>query len=70
LGKQRAEIYSMMRWWLDKGIDGFRMDVINMLSSDGCPTPDLDAPGTPEAFHQRPAATIPGEMARGVPYDI
>jgi oligo-1,6-glucosidase len=21
-----------MRWWLDKGIDGFRMDVINMIS--------------------------------------
>src|SRR5690606_27091632 len=24
----------MMRWWLDKGIDGFRMDVINMISKD------------------------------------
>ena len=24
----------MMRWWLDRGIDGFRMDVINMLSKD------------------------------------
>ena len=22
----------MMEWWLDKGIDGFRMDVINMIS--------------------------------------
>ena len=22
----------MMRWWLDRGIDGFRMDVINMIS--------------------------------------
>src|SRR6187200_159807 len=22
----------MMNWWLDKGIDGFRMDVINMIS--------------------------------------
>ena len=28
----REEIYSMMRWWLDKGIDGFRMDVINLIS--------------------------------------
>jgi oligo-1,6-glucosidase len=28
----RAEIYDMMHWWLKKGIDGFRMDVINMLS--------------------------------------
>lgn len=28
----REEVYDMMRWWLDKGIDGFRMDVINMIS--------------------------------------
>lgn len=28
----REEIYKMMRWWLDKGIDGFRMDVINKIS--------------------------------------
>ena len=30
----RQEIYSMMRWWLDRGIDGFRMDVINFISKD------------------------------------
>ncbi|MGE7660411.1 glycoside hydrolase family 13 protein [Peribacillus sp. NPDC097197] len=30
----REEIYSMMKWWLDKGVDGFRMDVINFLSKD------------------------------------
>lgn len=29
--KVREEIYKMMRWWLDKDIDGFRMDVINAL---------------------------------------
>ncbi len=28
----RREIYEMMTWWLDKGIDGFRMDVINFIS--------------------------------------
>jgi oligo-1,6-glucosidase len=34
----------MMGWWLDKGIDGFRMDVINMLSkAEGFPdAPVLD----------------------------
>ncbi len=30
--KVRQEVYSMMHWWLKKGVDGFRMDVINMLS--------------------------------------
>jgi oligo-1,6-glucosidase len=30
----REAIYAMMRWWLDRGVDGFRMDVINMLSKD------------------------------------
>ncbi|SEU24067.1 glycoside hydrolase family 13 protein [Stigmatella erecta] len=28
----RHEVYSMMRFWLDKGVDGWRMDTINMLS--------------------------------------
>ena len=31
----REEVFSMMRWWLDKGIDGFRMDVIDMISKTG-----------------------------------
>ena len=30
----RAAIHSMMRWWLERGVDGFRMDVINMISKD------------------------------------
>ncbi|PYZ98765.1 glucohydrolase [Alteribacter lacisalsi] len=34
----REEVYSMIRWWLDKGVDGFRMDVINFISKvDGLP---------------------------------
>jgi oligo-1,6-glucosidase len=28
----RAEVHRMMSWWLDRGVDGFRMDVINLLS--------------------------------------
>ncbi|MCM3575067.1 alpha-glucosidase [Mesobacillus subterraneus] len=39
--KLRQEVYDMMKFWLDKGIDGFRMDVINFISKvDGLP----DAP--------------------------
>jgi oligo-1,6-glucosidase len=30
----RQAVYQMMRWWLDRGVDGFRMDVINMISKD------------------------------------
>ncbi|PSP99195.1 glucohydrolase [Halobacteriales archaeon QS_5_70_17] len=28
----REAVYDMMEWWLEEGIDGFRMDVINLLS--------------------------------------
>lgn len=30
----RREIYDMMNWWLDKGIGGFRMDVIELVGKD------------------------------------
>ena len=28
----RREVFDMMTWWLEKGVDGFRMDVISMIS--------------------------------------
>lgn len=34
--KLRQEIYAMMRWWCDRGVDGFRMDVISMISKVKC----------------------------------
>ncbi|PSP26720.1 glucohydrolase [Halobacteriales archaeon QH_2_65_14] len=34
----REDIYEVMRWWLEKDVDGFRMDVINLLSKpEGLP---------------------------------
>ena len=30
--KVRNAVYDMMTWWCDKGIDGFRMDVISLIS--------------------------------------
>ncbi len=48
----RAAVYEMMNWWLDRGVDGFRMDVINMISKvpdlpDGVRAPgDLYGDGT------------------------
>ena len=38
----RHAVYMMMRWWLDRGVDGFRMDVINLISKD---------PGLPDGHH-------------------
>lgn len=36
----KKEIFKMIRFWLDKGVDGFRMDVINFLAK---------MPGLPDA---------------------
>lgn len=30
--KVREEVFDMMNWWCEKGIDGFRMDVISLIS--------------------------------------
>ncbi|PGV67297.1 alpha,alpha-phosphotrehalase [Bacillus cereus] len=32
--KLREEVYDMMRFWLEKGVTGFRLDVINLISKD------------------------------------
>jgi len=40
--KVREEVYSLMRFWLDKGVDGFRMDVIPLISKNPA-FPDLTA---------------------------
>lgn len=43
----RDQVYQMMNWWVDKGIDGFRMDVISMISKpDGLPDAPLPAGNT------------------------
>jgi len=30
----RQAVYTMMRWWVDRGVDGFRMDVIELISKE------------------------------------
>ena len=42
----RAEVYALMNRWVDRGVDGFRMDVINLISktlplADGVETPQV-----------------------------
>lgn len=44
--KVRQDVYEMMKFWLEKGIDGFRMDVINFISKEeGLPTVETDEDG-------------------------
>lgn len=44
--KLRKEVFDMMAWWCDKGIDGFRMDVISLISK---------APGLPNQEEGKPS---------------
>ncbi len=37
----RQAIHTMMTWWVDRGVDGFRMDVINLISKT---SPLVDGP--------------------------
>lgn len=42
----RQSVYDMMTWWLEQGVDGFRMDVINMISKvPGFPSVDSEEEG-------------------------
>jgi oligo-1,6-glucosidase len=74
----RAEIYAMMHWWLQKGIDGFRMDVINMVSKvPGLPDAPVVSdsryqPGDQYYFHGPRLYEFLAEMKREVlsKYDI
>lgn len=56
----RENVYSLMEWWLQKGIDGFRMDVINCISK----TPGLpDVPAAPNTPAAPDAPAAPGRYA-------
>ncbi|QTC40460.1 alpha,alpha-phosphotrehalase [Bacillus sp. V3] len=51
--KVRKKLYDMMHFWLKKGVDGFRLDVINLISKDQ-DFPDDDgsvAPGDGRKFY-------------------
>ncbi|MFC3688551.1 alpha,alpha-phosphotrehalase [Aquipuribacter hungaricus] len=58
----RQAVYAMMRWWLDRGVDGFRMDVINLVSKrvepDGSLHDGPPVPGTP--YGDRSPETVCG----------
>ncbi|WLR59342.1 alpha,alpha-phosphotrehalase [Guptibacillus hwajinpoensis] len=51
--KVRDEVYDMMTFWFEKGVDGFRLDVINLISKDqNFPNDDGSvAPGDGRKFY-------------------
>ncbi len=70
----RRAVHAMLRWWLDRGVDGFRMDVINMISKfvplqDGAVRPGgygigaeqfITGPRTHEFLHELHAEVVAG----------
>ncbi len=71
----RDEVYRIMDWWFARGIDGFRMDVINMISKDaGFPddTRELDplaVRGTPYFVNGPELHTYLQEMRKKALHD-
>ena len=49
--KVRKEVIDMVNWWLDKGVDGFRMDVINYISKEEGLPQGNDVIGNMMGFH-------------------
>ncbi|SNZ04493.1 oligo-1,6-glucosidase/alpha-glucosidase [Natronoarchaeum philippinense] len=68
----RDEVFEMMNWWLEKGIDGFRMDVVNLISkTEGLPDGDpesgltgedhfVDGPNIEQYFEEMYDRTLDG----------
>ncbi len=57
----RRAVYRMMRWWLDRGVDGFRMDVINLISKTVGPDGSLpDVPAEDGRYGQPGVAAANG----------
>ncbi|MCL6658447.1 glycoside hydrolase family 13 protein [Paenibacillus amylolyticus] len=46
--KVRQEIYNMINWWIDKGVGGFRLDVIDLIGKE----PDSKITGNGPNLHQ------------------
>ncbi|ETT36198.1 alpha-glucosidase [Paenibacillus sp. FSL K6-1122] len=46
--KVRQEIYNMINWWIDKGVGGFRLDVIDLIGKE----PDLKITGNGPNLHK------------------
>jgi len=56
----RAEIHAMMRWWFDRGIAGFRMDVIDLIGKDVDRGVTVDGPELHDRIREMMQATAAG----------
>lgn len=59
----RRAVYAMMKWWVDRGVDGFRMDVINLISKElplGDDANFVDGPRMDEFLHEMNRAVLRG----------
>lgn len=50
--KVRQEIYDMINWWIDKGIGGFRMDVIDQIAKEPDEMITINGPRLHEYFRE------------------
>ena len=59
----RAEVYAMMNWWLDKGVSGFRMDVIDLIGKQPEAGIVADGPELHRYLNEMHEATLAGRDA-------
>lgn len=50
--KVRREIYDMILWWMDKGVGGFRLDVIDQIAKEPDKKITINGPRLQEYFHE------------------
>lgn len=58
--KLRAKVYDMMNWWFDRGIAGFRMDVIDLIGKDPDNGITADGPDLHKFLQEMHDATLKG----------
>lgn len=67
--KVRQALYSMIRFWMDKGVEGFRLDVIDLVAKEPMKGITADGPKlhermkelSRETFQRRPGTVTVGE---------
>lgn len=56
--KVREEIYEMIRWWMEKGVGGFRLDVIDQIAKEPDSNITINGPRLHEFFREMSRETF------------